>query len=350
VADLPAGALEVAVEVGGIAAAPGSVEERARALRDPLRRLVPFQAACIVLLDVAGGRQLTLASEGYDEAVLGFMESPANIDEIQTLGFHRIRAAMRLADLPVPPAQVRGWAEYLEPAGFKGGLGVGLFAADGRHLGLLAVNTEDPTQPTEAARDIVGALAPMIANAVDPLRSIAEAAWIVRDATAGIIVTAGNTTLPLPGLPGHRLFAADSDLLLVVHERLAAGRIYGSFLCPVGDHQVPDDHLRITLLSFPPRPPLYPVAAVLISPAENLRGITARELEVLGLLVEGWTNHRMASALFITKRTVASHLEHILTKLAAPTRTLAAVRALRQGLYVPRPLNGVPLSQRSPPS
>ena len=34
-------------------------------------------------------------------------------------------------------------------------------------------------------------------------------------------------------------------------------------------------------------------------------------------------------------RTVAAHLEHVLAKLEAPTRTLAAVRAERDGLYVP---------------
>ncbi|WP_324273181.1 hypothetical protein [Blastococcus brunescens] len=34
---------------------------------------------------------------------------------------------------------------------------------------------------------------------------------------------------------------------------------------------------------------------------------------------------------------MAAHLEHILCKLGAPTRTLAAVRAEREGLYVPAP-------------
>ena len=78
---------------------------------------------------------------------------------------------------------------------------------------------------------------------------------------------------------------------------------------------------------------------MLISPAENTCGLTSRELQVLGLLVEGWANRRMAVALFVTERTVASHIEHILAKLAASSRTLAAVRALRQGLYVPRRLS-----------
>jgi DNA-binding NarL/FixJ family response regulator len=67
----------------------------------------------------------------------------------------------------------------------------------------------------------------------------------------------------------------------------------------------------------------------------DLHGLTPRELEVLGLLVEGCSNHEIARALVVAPRTVAAHLEHVLVKLAAPTRTLAAVRAERDGLYVP---------------
>ena len=44
--------------------------------------------------------------------------------------------------------------------------------------------------------------------------------------------------------------------------------------------------------------------------------------------------------LFIADRTVATHVEHILHKLEVPTRTLAAVRAEREGCHVP-PLPGL---------
>jgi DNA-binding NarL/FixJ family response regulator len=74
---------------------------------------------------------------------------------------------------------------------------------------------------------------------------------------------------------------------------------------------------------------------VLLSPAGDLQGLTPRELEVLGLLVEGCANQEIARALVVAPRTVAAHVEHILVKLGAPSRTLAAVRAERSGLYVP---------------
>ena len=74
---------------------------------------------------------------------------------------------------------------------------------------------------------------------------------------------------------------------------------------------------------------------VLLSPAGDLRGLTPRELEVLGLVVDGCSNLEIARELVVAPRTVAAHLKHILVKLGAPSRTLAAVRAERAGLYVP---------------
>jgi DNA-binding NarL/FixJ family response regulator len=75
---------------------------------------------------------------------------------------------------------------------------------------------------------------------------------------------------------------------------------------------------------------------VVVSPPGKLQDLTPRELEVLGLLIEGCTNAQVAAELFVAQRTVAAHVEHVLAKLAAPSRTLAAVRAGRAGLYVPR--------------
>jgi DNA-binding CsgD family transcriptional regulator len=76
----------------------------------------------------------------------------------------------------------------------------------------------------------------------------------------------------------------------------------------------------------------------LTSRSGNLHGLTPRELEILGMLVEGCSNCEMSRILRIARRTAAAHVEHILRKLSAPTRTSAAVRADRAGLYVPAPL------------
>lgn len=60
--------------------------------------------------------------------------------------------------------------------------------------------------------------------------------------------------------------------------------------------------------------------------------LTARELEVLQLIVEGHSNSTIARKLYITMGTVKTHVRNVLKKLYVSDRTQAAVRALRAGL------------------
>ena len=341
--ELPPAGLDVAIEVGWIASAPASNEERAEALLESLRRVVPFQAARIALLDPKRREPVSLVVEGYDDRARTYFDSPAVVEELELLGLFRERRPVLIRDLPVPPAEVRGWVEFLEPVGFREGLAVGLFTPDGRFVGLLGMNTDSAAHPTDAARDLIGLLAPGIAHAVDPLNPITAAARLVQDATAGIVLTRAGDALPLPGLPAHPLLTAGSTVLTVATGLLAGGAVHAGFLCPYARWDTSDDHgyFRLTVLALPSQAPQYLEAVVVVSPPGDISALTPRELQILGLLVEGWPNPRIAGALVITEHTVATHVEHILTKLAVPTRTAAAVRALRQGLYVPRLLTGV---------
>jgi DNA-binding NarL/FixJ family response regulator len=60
--------------------------------------------------------------------------------------------------------------------------------------------------------------------------------------------------------------------------------------------------------------------------------LTARELEVLRLVVAGHSNRQIATALFVTQRTAATHVSHILSKLGVGSRSEAAAWAVRYGL------------------
>ena len=59
--------------------------------------------------------------------------------------------------------------------------------------------------------------------------------------------------------------------------------------------------------------------------------LTDREMEVLSLVAEGFSNKAIASRLLIRERTVKNHLTGIMTKLRASDRTHAVVTAIRLG-------------------
>ncbi len=59
--------------------------------------------------------------------------------------------------------------------------------------------------------------------------------------------------------------------------------------------------------------------------------LTAREMEVLRLIVDGFSNKEIMSKLNITQGTVKLHVSHVLDKLDAADRTQAAIIAVRRG-------------------
>jgi DNA-binding NarL/FixJ family response regulator len=66
--------------------------------------------------------------------------------------------------------------------------------------------------------------------------------------------------------------------------------------------------------------------------APGVEELTRRETEVLRLLADGLTNRELAAALFVSEKTVKTHVSSILSKLRLADRTQAALFAVRHGL------------------
>ena len=64
----------------------------------------------------------------------------------------------------------------------------------------------------------------------------------------------------------------------------------------------------------------------------NVYGLTFRELTVLNLVAAGRSDREIATVLSIGVRTANKHVENILSKMGASSRTEAGVRAVREGL------------------
>ena len=60
--------------------------------------------------------------------------------------------------------------------------------------------------------------------------------------------------------------------------------------------------------------------------------LTKREKEILLLIAQGNSNQEIANALFITLKTVKTHVSNILAKLDVDDRTQAAIYAFKHHL------------------
>lgn len=78
----------------------------------------------------------------------------------------------------------------------------------------------------------------------------------------------------------------------------------------------------------------YLPAAVAASIAAQLprQDLSAREVQVLELIVQGLANKQIAFALNIAEHTVKNHVKNILSKLGVQDRTQAATAAIQRGI------------------
>lgn len=68
------------------------------------------------------------------------------------------------------------------------------------------------------------------------------------------------------------------------------------------------------------------------TPEQSSEALTDRETDVLRLLAQGKSNKEIAQQLNIGEQTVKTHVSHVLNKLGVPSRTQAALYAVRIGL------------------
>jgi DNA-binding NarL/FixJ family response regulator len=161
------------------------------------------------------------------------------------------------------------------------------------------------------------------ARAVSVLTTAAEAAqrhgW--RALHWRILASLSEVELAL----GHRAQA---------HEALTAAR---GILAELAE-QVPDSGLRETFMKQAGASlPTVGRPTQRQSAKHEYGGLTAREREVAGLIVQGKTNRAIAETMVLSERTVAKHVENILSKLGFESRAQIAVWAAERRLAPPTP-------------
>jgi predicted ATPase/DNA-binding CsgD family transcriptional regulator len=122
-----------------------------------------------------------------------------------------------------------------------------------------------------------------------------------------------------PGYAEIRRSAADTARASLGAERFAVLASRGAAL-PLAAA------LAVATGEAAPAPP-----AVADEPGDAARRLTRREREVATLVADGLGNREIAQRLFLSKRTVDSHLEHIFTKLGFTSRTQLTNWVIEQG-------------------
>lgn len=141
------------------------------------------------------------------------------------------------------------------------------------------------------------------------------------------------------GDPGVALSALRSAFRLwqgleVPYEAARARCQIGMACRALGDEDTGELELEAARTAFAELGAITDVSRVdAIAPGGGQRhGLTGRELEVLRLAAAGRSNREIATALVISERTVARHLQNIFAKLGVSSRTAACAFAFKHGL------------------
>jgi DNA-binding NarL/FixJ family response regulator len=212
--------------------------------------------------------------------------------------------------------------QALVRAGFRGIVAAtpGFSVVGEASTGADAVDEARRTQPDVVLMDV----RMPVMDGIEATRRITGSA-----ATAGVRVLI-LTTFDLDEYVYSALRAGASGFLLkstLPGELLTAIRVIAAgdaLLAPSVTRRLVEEFARKPMMAAPARPG-----------PPDLRAITAREREVLGLIASGLSNAEIATELSISPATTKTHVGHLLTKLSARDRVHLVILAYQAGLATP---------------
>ncbi|WP_369051964.1 helix-turn-helix transcriptional regulator [Kineococcus terrestris] len=301
--------------------APRSV--RAAEALEELRALVPFVGASIAAWDETTSSHAVVADSGYRDAQLAHLNGEAYLQDPTWHVTVSRRAPVPWRDMPFRPDESWIIRESLRPSGYREGMTAPFFRGDGSYAGMLTLNTDSATHPHAAAVEMLGLLSARMAEMVSGPVPPAGDGDAPEPGGLRIAVSASGVCTPLGGEP------TPQELLAALRREVARGST--GFLVWERGERAPW-HVRLPARGARPTTVATTVATAVRGPVPG--SLSRRELEVLAGLTEGLSNQEIAEALHASRRTVSTHVEHILTKLGARSRTEAATRAVRDGLLL----------------
>lgn len=315
----------------------GSMLERASEVVGVLQELVRCDAVALAAADPfdrSRQHRLVFGHNYSDNALTNVLNSFTDDNPAFVLLRTKVRSALRWSDLD------RDWRihfastpiaeQHLIPAGFREGLTAFLWLPTGGHVGAIHMNWLKAASATEERRTVVEHFRPILAGASDFLcshRFVADE--VFPSAHVAVIGPAGPREIP--GREIGPVLSADGPLARLVAQRDGPGVTGWLWVDDRGQpHQVQFVRCadETTLVAEQPVSPPY--------------GLTHRELEVVDMLTRGASNAAIAAALFISARTVGTHIEHIFMKMGCDTRAQVAATAVADSIRLWRSADARP--------
>jgi DNA-binding CsgD family transcriptional regulator len=316
-------------KIAAVAAEQDTAFARAEQVLDELTDLIPYAAADFAAIDPVSGDFVQLARRGYTEVTLAGLRHTKFLDTVDLLGLRTSGKPTRMRDVPGDPLDTWVIGEVLVPAGYREGLTMCLRTKDGRVTGVINLSTESPDDPTDLATESIGFLCHALGSVADLTQSNK---WIDRlssdNKTAVGLDTTGNV-ISFSGTVDTDLFHPKSELVQAIKD-FVRENISGSFIWPA--NKIAAGCFKVSVI--PVSNWIHDLVAVITIETANVESLSHRELEVLTLAARGLSNREIADVLFISDRTVQTHIEHTLVKLSAPNRAAAAAAAVRRGLLL----------------
>ena len=293
-----------------------------------LGQAIPHDAATLVALDPVGGSHVQLAGLEYSAATAETLAA-----EFVGTPWYR-----NVITQPLPPSisgdagQFRRgsfYEQYVQPAGYRDGL-TGALRRGGRYVGMVHLSSARAGVFDTDARQLLAAMLPALAALADLTERVRGLGNLPAEASAALVGPDGIVDLPDCERPP---MLADDEFRCLVGEFAGSG---GGSLMLVW--RVGRDWYRVGLSRQPSAG--WPGVDVLLVQARVARlpyGLSPRELDVLTRIAMGQSNQAIAHGLFVSPRTVHTHIEHILRKTGCCARAEAAALAMREHLLRPTP-------------
>lgn len=314
--------MRVLLEVGKVASNAIDRAGAAAEILDLLRRVTPYAAATLVTWNPLSDFHQPLANVGYPEEIISRVDGLHREDGVPDLIHDVGSPPIRWRDLPFDFRRVAVVSELFIPVGLVDGVATILTTAERRTTGSLCINTDTRRHPDDAAMEALVILQPILAGFADYLRTPSFVVAALDPAFAAAIVTASGTVVALAGRQPGAYLRLRSPLVELAAAMLRADRLIPRWLWR--DHTRGWHRVRMERIENG--------ALVAECPSSAPYELTDRELDVLTLLAGGASNPEIAGSLFVTTKTVAKHVEHVLEKLGCASRTAAAARAAAEGV------------------